>query len=247
MSHKISIGYDGYLDSEMDRIKNIKREDFVKLPTRKYPSSWDKIIVDIAKKKGKIRYVHESMMRYGLTRIHEILSSSVINNKLKFLKRAMKFVEIPTERYGEMFSSDEAMITLVNKTFYVSEDTKQLCIEYANEAFTTIDSMAVSSIMIAMSESAMVRSGVSWFHEKYDLNDNKIRSHLKSKNEHLRLISRMYSSQLMSVYNSHLMKIVTKKQVDYDEVKELWDILNHLRRTREISCEVVDYKVLMNP
>ncbi len=242
-------GFDLYSKDVFPEIKELEITDFMKIPTRKYPSSWDDIIVSVAKTNGvKIRCVHEAMVRYGLSRLNKLIkdvnNKTNIYNKCIFLKRATKFVEIPMERYGEMFSSDEGDIGLSSKTFYVTDDTKQLCVEYASTMFCTVDSIAKSSLMISMNDSLFVKENKDWFIKKYGLNRNKINSHLKTKNEHIRLLLRVYSSQLVDIYNGYLVKIMTGKEVNMENVNEIWDILNHLRRIRELDEDVINYKDL---
>jgi hypothetical protein len=38
---------------------------------------------------------------------------------------------------------------------------------------------------------------------------------------------------------------MTKKEVDIELVDEIWSILNHLRRIKELNNEVVNYKDLL--
>ena len=246
----VLIGFDLYFKDVLPEIEKLEATEFVKIPTRKFPSSWNNIIVSVSGKNlVKIKHVHEAMVRYGLSRLKEIInnkdSGTNIYNKCLFLKRATKFVEIPSERYGEMFSLDEGDTGLTSKTFYVSEETLQMCIQCASDIFCTVDSIVKSSIMISMNESVFIREGNLWFINKYGLSEDKLRSHLKTKNEHIRLLLRTYTSSLVNVYNGYIVKIMTKREVNITEVDELWSILNHLRRIKELKDEVVNYKDLV--
>ena len=246
----VLVGFDLYSKDALPEIRKLEATEFVKIPTRKFPSSWNSIIVSVSGENSvKIKHIHEAMVRYGLSRLKEIIkdnnNKTNIYSKCLFLKRATKFVEIPSERYGEMFSLDEGDTGLASKTFYVSEETLQMCIQYASDVFCTIDSIVKSSIMISMNESVFIREENLWFVNKYGLSDVKLRSHLRTKNEHIRLLLRTYSSSLVNVYNGYIVKIMTKKEVNIQDVDELWNILNHLRRIKELSDEVVNYKNLI--
>lgn len=245
----IHTGFDLYSNVALPEILKLEATEFVKIPTRKFPSSWNGIIVSVSTENSvKIKHVHEVMVRYGLSRLKEIINDqnnkTNIYNKCLFLKRATKFVEIPSERYGEMFSLDEGDTGLASKTFYVSEETLQMCVQFASDVFCTVDSIIKSSIMISMNESGFIREENLWFVNKYGLSEDKMRSHLKTKNEHIRLLLRTYTSSLVNVYNGYIVKIMTKKEVNIKEVDELWNILKHLIRIKELKEEVVNYKDL---